>query len=588
MIDRLNFIKAIATLGLLLAASEWCCSATAAELPPATRPNVILIMTDDQGYGDLACLGNPWVDSPNIDRFYAESIRFTDFHVSPMCSPTRAALLTGRHSRHVGVRHTNNCTNLIAREAPTMADVFAMNGYRTGMFGKWHLGETYPYRPHDRGFDEAVYHGNGAIGTTGDIWGNDYFDDTYFHNGEPEKYSGYCTDVWFTEASRFIRESHDQDDPFFCYLAPNVVHGPMIVADEYFRRYRDVKGVFSSNAAKMYGMVANLDENMGRLMELLKSESLERDTILIFMTDNGTAAGVGSNKQEFVTAGYNAGMRGKKGSSYEGGHRVPFFLRWPGGSLVGGRDVPELTAHLDVLPTLVDLCGLEYPDGMQTDGVSLKPLLEGTADKWPDRTIVESFRKVVMTERWRLVYNTELYDVIDDPGQRHDVAGQHPEVVQRLQAALAENESKEDTRQQRIVLGSEQAPRVSLTIEQWLDEERKYRTFRTALILKGEMFEGIIPVEIATSGQYKITLRRWPKQLETPICSAIPGGRALKIKRAGVRLGAYRETAEVSEDMQSVSFTAELAAGEADLRAWFVTEKQQRLGAYFVDIQRLP
>ena len=560
-----------------------------AEEPANTaKPNVILIMTDDQGYGDLACLGNPWIDSPNIDRLHADGIRLTDFHVSPMCSPTRAALLTGRHCRHVGVRQTNNCTNLIARDVPTMADVFAMNGYRTGMFGKWHLGEHYPYRPHDRGFHEAIYHGNGAIGTTGDVWGNDYFDDTYQHNGRLQKYSGYCTDVWFAEASRFIRASHKRGVPFFCYLSPNVVHGPMLVADEYFLRYRDVKGVFSNNAAKMYGMVANLDENMGRLMQLLESESLYRDTILIFMTDNGTAAGAALDKHGFVTAGYNAGMRGKKTSSYEGGHRVPFFLRWPGGGLDGGRDVPELAAHLDVLPTLVDLCGLECPDAMRTDGVSLRPLLEGTAGEWPDRTIVESFVKVAMTDRWRLVHNTELYDVIADPGQRRDVAQQYPEVVRQLQAALAENESNEDTRQQRIVLGAEQASRVLLTPEQWLDEERKYRTFRTSLILQGELFEGIVPVEIATTGRYRITLRRWPEQLETPICTAIDGGRALKITRAGVRLGTYHETTAVGEEMRSVSFATELAPGTANFRAWFVTETQQRLGAYYVDIQRLP
>jgi arylsulfatase A-like enzyme len=552
-----------------------------------SKPNVILIMTDDQGYGDLACLGNPWIDSPNLDNLYAESIRLTDFHVSPMCSPTRAALLTGRHCRHVGVRQTNNCTNLIASDVPTMADVFAQNGYRTGMFGKWHLGETYPYRPHDRGFHEAVYHGNGAIGTTGDVWGNDYFDDVYHHNGEPKKYSGYCTDVFFQEASRFIRENHERGAPFFCYLAPNVVHGPMLVADEYFLRYRDAKGVFSVKTAKMYGMVANLDENMGRLMRLLESESLARDTILIFMTDNGTAAGAALDKQGFVKAGYNAGMRGKKTSSYDGGHRVPCFVRWPGGGLGGGKDVSELTAHLDVLPTLMELCGLQYSSELHGDGVSLRPLLEGKGEKWPDRTIVESFNKVVMTKRWRLVHNTELYDVIADPEQRHDVAQQHPEVVQRLQAALAENARGEDTRQQRIVLGSDQAPKVSLTIEQWLDEDRTYRTFRTALILHGELFESTVPVEIAVDGRYRITLRRWPEQVKTPICGAIKGGRALKITQAGVELGSYSETEAVNEQMQSVSFTTDLAAGDVDLRAWFITEEQQRLGAYFVDVERL-
>tara|TARA_R110002049_G_scaffold285698_4_gene466984 strand:- start:109800 stop:111506 length:1707 start_codon:yes stop_codon:yes gene_type:complete len=554
----------------------------------ADRPNVILVMTDDQGYGDLACLGNPWIRSPNLDRLYADSVRLTNFHVSPMCSPTRAALMTGRHCRHVGVRQTNNCTNLIARDVPTIANVFADSGYRTGMYGKWHLGETYPYRPHDRGFDDAVYHGNGAIGTTGDVWGNDYFDDTYHHNGLPKQYSGYCTDVFFQEAARFIRESREQEAPFFCYLAPNVVHGPMIVDKKYFNRYRDVEGVFSDHAAKMYGMVENLDENVGRLIQLLKSESLDRNTILIFMTDNGTAAGVSLDEQEFVLDGYNAGMRGKKLSSYEGGHRVPFFVRWPNGQLGGGRDVSQLAAHLDVLPTLIDLCGLQSTSDLDFDGVSLKPLLQGNSDKWSERTIVESFNRIAMTQRWRLVNNSELYDVLADPEQRNDVSSEHPDVVSKLQLAISESARGDDTRQQRIVLGSDQEPKVSLTIEQWLDEDRVYRTHRTALILKGEMFEGTIPAEIAQAGRYRFTLRRWPEQLGSPIRSAIKGGRAMKIERAGIKLGTYSDEKTVAGQMRSVSFTANLPAGDVDLQAWFITENQERVGAYFVDVQRLP
>ena len=577
------------------AATCWYCLlvllgalALAANAACAQRPNVILIMTDDQGYGDLACLGNPWIKSPNLDRLHAESVRLTDFHVSPMCSPTRAALLTGRHCRHVGVRQTNNCTNFIAPEVPTMADIFAQNGYRTGMYGKWHLGETYPYRPHDRGFHDAVYHGNGAVSTTGDVWGNDYFDDTYHHNGELKKYKGYCTDVWFQEATRFIRESRASEKPFFCYIAPNVVHGPLFVAEEYSNRYRGVEGVFNDNAAKMYGMVENLDENMGRLMELLESESLARDTILIFMTDNGTAYGAALDKEGFVHAGYNVGMRGKKLSSYDGGHRVPFFVRWPGGGVGGGRDVAQLTAHLDVLPTLMDLCGLNYADDLRGNGVSLRPLLEGKANDWPDRTIIESFNKIALTKRWRLVNYTELYDIVADPGQRNDIASQHPEVVKELQAALTESTRGDDTRQQRIVLGSDKAPKLSLTIEHWLDEDRTYRTYRKALILQGEMFESEIPVKFATAGRYKITLRRWPKQLGTPIRSAIQGGRALSIEQAGVDLGTFRDTRPVEGEMGSVSFTAELPAGDVQLRAWFVTEDNERLGAYFVDVERLP
>ena len=505
---------------LAITAMTWfCCEAADAQEGSRSKPNVILIMTDDQGYGDLACLGNPWIDSPNIDRLHAESIRLTNFHVSPMCSPTRAALLTGRHCRHVGVRQTNNCTNLIARDVPTMADVFAQNGYRTGMFGKWHLGETYPYRPHDRGFHEAVYHGNGAIGTTGDVWGNDYFDDTYHHNGEPKQVLRL---LHGRLVSRRRRDSSARATSAATRSSATWRPTWSMARCWWRTSISFATGTSRASSPAMRPRCTAWSPISTRTWagscRLLKSESLERDTILIFMTDNGTAAGAALDKQGFVRAGYNAGMRGKKTSSYEGGHRVPFFLRWPGGGLDGGRDVPQLAAHLDVLPTLMDLCGLECPDEVHSDGVSLRPLLEGNADKWPDRTIVESFTKVAMTDRWRLVHNTELYDVHRRPRtaarrcravSRSGPAGSKPRWP-KTRATKTPGSSESSS-------GAEQAPHVSLTLEQWLDEERTYRTFRTSLILQGELFESTVPVEIATAGRYRITLRRWPEQLKTPI-----------------------------------------------------------------------
>jgi len=322
----------------------------------ARKPNVILIMTDDQGYGDLACHGNKWIKTPNLDKLRGECVRLTDFHVSPKCSPTRASLLTGRHCRAVGVQGTNNSVNLLARGVATMANVFVDNGYRTGIFGKWHLGDNYPYRPQDRGFQEAVVHGDGAITTTGDVdWGNDYFDDVYWHNGKRRRYTGYCTDIWFTEAIRFMTAVKSR--PFFCYIPTNAPHGPLIVPTKYSKPYEGVRGVPS---ASFYGMITNIDENVGRLMYFLRRSGLAHNTILIFMTDNGTAGGMRGKRvrRGSSVVGFNAGMRGKKGSPYDGGHRVPLFIRWPEGGLVGGRDVDRLAAHLDVLPTLIELCGL--------------------------------------------------------------------------------------------------------------------------------------------------------------------------------------------------------------------------------------
>ena len=435
------------------------------------KPNVILIMTDDQGYGDMACHGNKWIKTPNLDKLHSECVRLTDFHVSPMCSPTRAALLTGRHCRAVGVSGTNNSLNLIARGVGTMAKVFADSDYRTGIFGKWHLGDNYPYRPQDRGFQEAVVHGNGAITTTGDVdWGNDYFDDVYWHNGKRQRYKGYCTDVWFTEAIGFMTANKDR--PFFCYIPTNAPHGPLHVPPRYSRPYEGVRGVPN---AKFYGMITNIDENVGRLMDFLQRSGLADNTILIFMTDNGTSRGgrVRRGRGGPAVVGFNAGMRGNKGSPYDGGHRVPFFIRWPAGGLAGGRTVDRLAAHLDVLPTLIDLCGLKAPDDAKFDGVSLKALLSGKKADWPDRTIVEALRGAVMTQRWRLVGN-ELYDMDADPRQKTNVASKQPKVARRLRKAAEVAEQTWDTRKHRFIIGSDRENPARFTMDQWWDVRKTW------------------------------------------------------------------------------------------------------------------
>ncbi|MHC4214116.1 MAG: sulfatase-like hydrolase/transferase, partial [Planctomycetota bacterium] len=247
-------------------------------------PNVVLVITDDQGYGDLSCHGNKILKTPNLDKLYSQSTRLRDFHVNPTCSPTRAALMTGRYCNRTGVWHTIMGRSLLRKDEVTMADVFRDSGYRTGIFGKWHLGDNYPFRPMDRGFDDVLVHRGGGIGNTQDYWGNDYFDDSYFRNSKPEKFEGYCTDVWFAEAMKFIEANKDR--PFFCYLTTNAPHGPFRVPEKYSQPYKN-KGI----VANFYGMIANIDENFGRLEAKLKELELDDDTILIFMTDNGTAAG---------------------------------------------------------------------------------------------------------------------------------------------------------------------------------------------------------------------------------------------------------------------------------------------------------
>jgi arylsulfatase len=306
------------------------------------RPNIIVVLTDDQGYGDLSCHGNPILRTPNMDRIHAEAVRFTNFHVSPTCAPTRAALMTGRHEFRSGVTHTILERERMSLDARTIAEVLKTSGYATGIFGKWHLGDAAPYQPGRRGFDEVFIHGCGGIGqdypgTCADAPGNTYFNPTLLHNGNFEKTAGYCTDVFFRQALEWIGRKRSAGKPFFAYIATNAPHAPLECPPEYIARYRD--RVPDEDTARFFGMVANIDDNLGMLLEKLESWGIDRDTLLIFMTDNGGTGGVKV---------FNAGMRGAKNTPWQGGTRVPAFFRWPGTLKPGSCD--RLAAHVDVFP----------------------------------------------------------------------------------------------------------------------------------------------------------------------------------------------------------------------------------------------
>src|SRR5262245_36957029 len=301
----------------------------------AERPNIVLVMTDDQGYGDLACHGNPIIQTPHIDAFYKQAARFTDFHVSPTCSPTRSALMTGRHEFKNGVTHTINERERLTLKAFTLAQLLKSAGYTTGIFGKWHLGDEADHQPNRRGFDEVFIHGAGGIGQTyvgscGDAPGNTYFNPAILHNGTFEKTKGYCTDVFFAQATTWIDQQRQAGRPFFAYITPNAPHAPLDCPPDYEAKYT---GKVPADVAKFYRMMTNIDDNFGRLMAKLGQWQLERDTLVIFMTDNGSATG---------SKTFNAGMREAKGSPFQGGTRVPALWRWPAG-FAGGRDLKQLT-----------------------------------------------------------------------------------------------------------------------------------------------------------------------------------------------------------------------------------------------------
>ncbi len=592
--------RAMAVIPLLLVAST-------AETPAGQqRPNVVLIITDDQGYGDLSAHGNPYLKTPNLDKLHSESVRLTNFHVDPSCSPTRAALLTGQYSSRSGVWHTIGGRSLLRKDKLTMADVFKNSGYTTGWFGKWHLGENFPFRPKDRGFDEEIVHGAGATTIHPDYWGNKYFDDVFKHNGVFKRFEGYNDDVWFEQGLRFIKEN--QDDPFFVVISTNIPHAPLLVEEKYSEPY---KAELSDRIANYYGMIAKHDENIGKFLMEIENMNLDENTIVIWMTDNGPCHWFGGcilDDDLFVKEGYNAGMRGGKIRGYEGAHRVPIFLRWPSGGLNQGTDVDKLTAHFDILPTLIDLIGLEAPEDVEFDGVSLKPLLENPETHWPDRTLFIHNQRLmfpekhkdfqVLTEEWRLEgrEQRELYHIRNDPGQKTNVADQHPDLVAELTRkyeAWWEDVSVDFDHYNPFIIGNK-AENPTLLYS------------HDALRGEGEL---IWAVDVDQEGLYEIHAYRWPVESGRKIVesqgpdfrhSFLPTstmnsdrhaldtgdqGSKSEITKAHLIIGNLERELEVTETMRSASFLVYLEPGKTSMKAWFSGDRNFQ--ANYVRVERI-
>lgn len=437
----------------------------------ADRPNILFILTDDQGYGDVGAHGNPILKTPNLDKLRSESVRFTDFQVSPTCAPTRSALLTGRHEFKNGITHTILERERLALGAATLPEQLRQAGYRTGIFGKWHLGDEAEYQPNKRGFDEVYIHGAGGIGQSypgscGDVPKNSYYGPTLLHNGKFVKTEGYCTDMFFAQATRWIEGEAAAKRPFYAYIATNAPHAPYNAKPEDAALYEG-KGL-GKDTENFFGMLHNIDQNVGKILARLEALGIAKDTLIVYMNDNGGTAG---------TKVFNAGMRAQKGTAYMGGIRAISFWRLPG--RFQPMDVKALAAHIDFAPTILELTGTPAAEPMkaQIEGRSLLPLLTAKAGQdiaWPDRTLFthvgrwngsdpEVGRYVqtsVRTARWHLVSagnganagkgkakaatkgeaagaapvrpNWQLFDLGVDYGETTDVAAQHPEVVREL------------------------------------------------------------------------------------------------------------------------------------------------------------
>lgn len=567
-----------------------------------SKPNVIIVITDDQGMGDLACMGNPYIKTPVIDKFYADAVRFTNYHVSTTCAPTRGALMSGRHTNRVNVFHTITGRSLLFEDEVILPQIFAQNGYTNGMFGKWHLGDNYPFRPEDRGFHEVVRHGGGGITQGPDYWGNDYFDDTYWHNGQTEKYEGYCTDVFFSEALKFIEEN--KDHPFFCYISTNAPHGPLNLPKEYLDLYKDVDGL-GEGVKRFYGMITNIDDNFKALEKKLDGLGLTDNTILIFTTDNGTAGGRNT---------FNAGLRGGKGSEYDGGHRVPLLIRWPNGHLTGGKDIDQLVAHYDLLPTFVDLLGLHFNPVKPLDGISLKPLLYPVGQKWANRILyIDTQRQqnlikyksyAVMDNNWRLVNGTELYDMSMDRGQKINVIDQYPEIKGRLAEGYERwwqsfMDEGVDQRYAYIKVGSSHENPSRISAHDMMTGKFGHVWHQYGAVTASQA-TGRWKIEFVEDGEYAITLRRFPRESGLTINATFPEQEPqIELDRvfpASVKSDfdeAYLYVANISkaikikEEQAEVTFTGKIPAGKYDMEAQLIDKDGRVHPAYYVYIEKL-
>lgn len=571
-----------------------------------TKPNVIIVITDDQGYGDLGHTGNSVIKTPAIDKFSTEAVNLTNYHVGTTCAPTRAGLLTGRNCNRNGVWHTIMGASILNREEVTMADVMQQNGYKTGMFGKWHLGDNHPFASEDRGFEEAFYHGGGGVGQTPDYWNNDYFDDTYFRNGTPEKKEGYCTDVWFNEALSFIENK--KDEPFFCYVSLNAPHSPYNLPEEYYNIYKDENRI-DETQKRFYGMITNIDDNFSRLLNKLETLGIAENTIVIFTTDNGTARGYNIDKKTGKERGYNAGMRGTKGSEYDGGHRVPFIIRWPNGKLTGGKKLDNLVAHVDMLPTLTKLTGQSFTPTKTMDGKDMSDYILGKSEakhrylvtdtqrvSWP----IKGKNSCVMDDNWRLIKRKALYNISEDPGQENNIADLHPEKVAEMNAfydSWWEDVIKE-TKYSVIDLGAGKTDVLTCHDARTIDY---YPPWNQQMIRAGKpMKPAPFSVNFVTAGTYTFHLRRWPAESGLALGAAIkdgtPGthymarnanGKAMKFKKAYLKIADKTLEVDVNNDAEAAVIEMEVAQGETELLAYFDMEDGTPSNAFYINVEKV-
>ena len=569
------------------------------------HPNVLLVLTDDQGYGDLSSSGNPHLRTPNIDRLRAEGTDFSRCIAAPSGAATRAELLSGRHEFRCGVSHRMAGRNLIRREVPLLPGVFVAAGYRTAIIGKWDLGEAFPCRPEDRGFQDVFVHGGSGIGQCQDRWGNSYVDPWIRRNAGWVATKGYCTQVFVDEAKRWLAARAADQQPFFLYLAPNAAHAPYEAPAGSAERF--LKAGLKEPDASFYAMLEDLDARLGDLLAELERLQMAANTIVVFLSDNGSAIG-----------SWNAGMRGIKGSVDDGGVRVPACIRWPG-KIAAKRVVDSLASPLDWFETLPRLCGVALPNPGTGDGLDLSSALLGKADfakermifthigQWsgddpPERHRSQGF--AVRDQRW-LLSGLELFDMAADPGQQTNIFEPCPAEAARLLGAYGRwwNSLRATVREPvRYIIGSSQQPVVRLTASDWwpsrevpgaasatsLASQAAIRRTLGALAAGEAVAEtsGHWKLHAGTAGHYQIKLALLPAEVGDEQREKIGQLRAGTVH---IRTGKREVQMELLKGATAVTLRMDLAAGDLDLEAWFTGQLSDGriLGAFFAEIERL-
>ena len=570
----------------------------AATLPTLSqqKPNVIVLLTDDQGFGDFSCNGNPVLKTPNLDKLHDESVSFSNFHVAPVSTPTRGQLLTGMDAMHNKACMVPAGRNLMQRDIPTMPQIFKDNGYQTGIFGKWHLGDNYPDRPMDRGFDKCVWFKGWGLASEAE-YDNDYYKVRYLDGTKQKLSDKYCTDFWFDEAISWMSDMNKKRKPFFTYLSTNTPHGPFFAPEDDYNFYKQ-QGL-DNNTAAFFGMIKNIDSNMDKLERWLVKNGLKENTIVIVMNDNGGTGGLKI---------YNANMRGGKGVNYDGGHRAVCFFRWPDGKIGKARTIEEATQIQDLLPTFIDMIGMKQPAKAQFDGTSLKPLLKNTKNNFDDRMFVVQYGGrdkptksdgCVVWKSWRLVNGKELYDVSTDPGQKKNVAIAYTVIFDKMKNYYDQWWSKLAGGVDElipVVIGSKFENPVTLTCNNWLgvDVDNRSRVAEAAGAPRG----GTFFIDVAQAGNYTVKLSRWPFHLNRALTLAGPEqaiggtklvpGKALAIAKGSVVLN-QAAPIDVNSvvDAKYIELEMKLAKGKNHFQAWFSDNAGNALcGAYYVSFER--